>query len=76
MIFKYREIKEKKNIYQAYNKHIKAGMALLLSDKLDLKKRSVTRDKRHLMMTKSKRYQFIKKLQQSLNMSAEHRAAK
>ena len=42
-----------KNIYQANGKQNKAGVAILISDKIDLKIKKITRDKRgHYIMIK------------------------
>ena len=42
-----------KSIFQANGKHKKPGVAMLTSDKIDLKMKKITRDKeRHYIMTK------------------------
>ena len=45
-------MKGRKNIFYANGKQKKAGVAILISDKIDLKIRNITRDKGHCLMIK------------------------
>ena len=46
------EMREWKNVYYLYNKHKEAGMAVLSSDKIDLKTKITTRDKKKRFVVK------------------------
>ena len=47
------KVREWKNIFRANGKEKKAGVAILVSDKIDLKVKNTTRDKEgHYIMTK------------------------
>lgn len=47
------KVKECKNIYHANSNHKKAVVAILISDKIDIKTKSVTRDKEGLTIKES-----------------------
>ena len=47
------KVREQKNIFHAYGKEKKAGVAILILDKIDLKIKKITRDKEgHYIMIK------------------------